>query len=116
VFVEAVERAFNARYNLRMTRRKQTKKAFTLIELLVVISIISLLMGILLPALSSARKYARSTVCLANVRRLALAGVMYAEANGAFPPHRMKKRRFSDPHNFVNKYGRERPRWQWFFD
>jgi len=116
VFVEAVERAFNTRYNLGMSRRKQTKKAFTLIELLVVISIISLLMGILLPALSSARKYARSTVCLANVRRLALAGVMYAEANGAFPPHRMKKRRFSDPHNFVNKYGRERPRWQWFFD
>jgi len=28
----------------------------------------------------------------------------------------MKKRSFSDPHNFVNKYGRERPRWQWFFD
>jgi prepilin-type processing-associated H-X9-DG protein len=28
----------------------------------------------------------------------------------------MKKRSFSDPHNFVNKYGREQPRWQWFFD
>jgi prepilin-type N-terminal cleavage/methylation domain-containing protein/prepilin-type processing-associated H-X9-DG protein len=110
------EQIFNTQYNLRMTQKKQTKKAFTLIELLVVISIITLLTGILLPALSSVREYARSTVCLANVRRLALAGVMYAQANGAFPPHRMKKRCFSDPYNFVNKYGRERPRWQWFFD
>lgn len=99
-----------------MIQKEQTKKAFTLIELLVVISIITLLMGILLPALSSVREHARSTVCLTNVRRLALAGVMYAHANEAFPPHRMKKRSFSDPDNFVNKYGRERPRWQWFFN
>jgi len=28
----------------------------------------------------------------------------------------MKKRSFSDPYNFVNKYGREQPRWQWFLD
>jgi len=110
------EQFFNTQYNLRMIQKEQTKKAFTLIELLLVISIITLLTGILLPALSSVREYARSTVCLANVRRLALAGVMYAQANGAFPPHRMKKRSFFDPHNFVNKYGRERPRWQWFFD
>jgi len=99
-----------------MTQKKQARKAFTLIELLVVISIIAMLMGILLPALSSAREHARSTVCLANVRRLALAGVMYAQANGEFPPHRMMRKSFFDPYRFVNKYGRERPRWQWFFD
>jgi len=75
-----------------------------------------MLTGILLPALSRVRKCAYSAVCLANVRRLALAGVMYAQANEVFPPHRMKKTHFSDPSNFVNKYGRERPRWQWFFD
>ena len=103
-------------YKARMTQKRQTIEAFTLIELLVVISIIAMLMAILLPVLSSVRRRGRSLVCLTNVRRLALAGVMYAQAHGAFPPHRMKKKDFSDPHNFVNEYGRERPRWQWFFD
>jgi len=96
--------------------KRHSTGAFTLIELLVVISIIALLMGILMPVLSRVRRSARSVVCLANVKRLALAGVMYAQENGTFPPHRMKRKNFTDPHNFVNEYGRDRPRWQWFFD
>lgn len=99
-----------------MRRLKHSAGAFTLIELLVVISIIALLMGILLPVLSRVRRSARSVVCLANVKRLALAGMMYAQENGAFPPHRMKREKFTDTHNYVNEYGRDRPRWQWFFD
>ena len=103
-------------YNSDMTHEKYSARAFTLIELLVVISIIALLTGILLPVLGRVRRSARSVVCLANVKRLAMAGVMYAETNGAFPPHRMKRKNFFDAHNFVNEYGRDRPRWQWFFD
>ena len=99
-----------------MVYDKHAWRAFTLVELLVVISIIAMLMGILLPVLSRVRRSARSVVCLANVKRLAMAGTMYAQASGAFPPHRMKRRSFTDPHNFVNEYGRDRPRWQWFFD
>ena len=46
---------------------------FTLVELLVVISIISLLMGILMPALSAARDAGRKTVCGLNLHQIAIA-------------------------------------------
>lgn len=62
---------------------------FTLIELLVVISIISLLVAILLPALSSARETARRIACASNMRQ---AGIIYAiyneDEDGLYPPGR----------------------------
>ena len=93
------------------------RSGFTLIELLVVISIIALLSGILLPVLNRAREAGRSVVCMANVRRISMAGYIYAlEGNGAFPPFRMQKNRPADTTDYVNKYGRVKPRWPWFFD
>lgn len=65
----------------------QQNKAFTLVELLVTISIISLLMGILLPALSNARHRAQAVLCGANARQLAMANIAYAGSNeGSFVP------------------------------
>lgn len=59
----------------------QSKKAFTLIELLVVISIIALLVAILMPALSKAKRMATGSVCLNNQRGLSTAWMMYAQDN-----------------------------------
>jgi prepilin-type N-terminal cleavage/methylation domain-containing protein len=57
------------------------KKAFTLVELLVVIAIIALLLSILMPTLSKARKLGRSSVCLFNTRQIAIAFQAYSIDN-----------------------------------
>lgn len=54
-----------------------TPRAFTLIELLVVIAVIALLVGILLPALGSARQQARATTCAARLQQLGVALNLY---------------------------------------
>jgi prepilin-type N-terminal cleavage/methylation domain-containing protein/prepilin-type processing-associated H-X9-DG protein len=62
------------------------RRAFTLIELLVVISILVLLMAMLLPVFSRARKQARAVVCQANLRQWGtLMATAVSENNGRFP-------------------------------
>ena len=63
---------------------QRVRRGFTLIELLVVIAIIALLVSILLPALSQAKKLAKLAVCQVNVRTLSTAHLQYATDNEEF--------------------------------
>lgn len=57
-------------------------RAFTLVEMLVVVSIIGILVALLLPALGTAREYARSAQCQNNLRQFGTLMLSHAERNG----------------------------------
>jgi len=65
------------------------RPAFTLTELLVVISVITLIIAILLPALSRAKEKAREVTCLNNLKQLQICAKLYSMDNDGFlPPNR----------------------------
>jgi len=68
-------------------RKSQRRGGFTLVELLVVIGIIAVLISILLPTLSAARRAAYVVQCSSNMKQIATAMIMYAQDNkGKLPP------------------------------
>lgn len=74
--------------NNRPTRRAAVTRcrAFTLIEVLVVVAIIALLISILLPSLAPAREATRSTVCLSQLRQMAVAATSYTNTYASSYP------------------------------
>ncbi|MHC4873386.1 MAG: type II secretion system protein [Planctomycetota bacterium] len=60
---------------------------FTLVELLVVIAIISILAGMLLPALENALGSARAVTCMNNRKQFAIVINMYSDENSGYFPH-----------------------------
>lgn len=61
------------------------RRGVTLIELLAVVAIIGTLVGLLLPAVQTARESARQSSCLNNLKQLGLTLQHHHEARGAFP-------------------------------
>ncbi len=59
------------------TSRRAGRDGFTLVELLVVVAIISILAGLLLPALEAALDAARSVHCMNNMRQIGAAASLY---------------------------------------
>ncbi len=92
---------------------ERRRRAFTLIELLVVVAIIGLLISILLPTLSAARRSTRTTVCASNLKQLGIGWTMYADQNGgSIVPGRPG--RYADASRnvyFVGNGYQYRPRW-----
>ncbi|MHC4396696.1 MAG: type II secretion system protein [Planctomycetota bacterium] len=73
-------------WGCRGTIKIKPPRGFTLVEVLVVISIISILMGILLPVLGNARRQARALLGMKNQGEIVSAVSSYAmDNNGRYP-------------------------------
>jgi prepilin-type N-terminal cleavage/methylation domain-containing protein/prepilin-type processing-associated H-X9-DG protein len=72
-------------FQLKKEQKKTNRSAFTLVELLVVISIIAMLLAILIPAMSRAKKTAQAMTCAADMRGTGLGMFAYVADFQYFP-------------------------------
>lgn len=67
-------------------RSPAPRGAFTMIELMVVLATMALLLGVLVPALTSVQSAGRGAACVSNLRRMSIAAQRYALDYAYFPP------------------------------
>ncbi len=69
-----------------IVKQSNSKAAFTIIELLTVMSIIVILIGVLVPALSKVRRYAQKVKQLAQFNSMQSAIELFSNENDGYPP------------------------------
>lgn len=67
------------------TRRPFYRDAYSMVELLVVLAIITLLLGMLLPAVHTVRQRARELVCKNNLHQISIAIANFRQAHKKIP-------------------------------
>lgn len=96
-----------AKYCSKKDKKQPIWRAgFTLIELLVVISIIAVLLSVLMPALSKAKRQAQAIVCSSKMKTIGTTIKLYQQDyRGYFPPAWMPKSIINgQPNNPVNDW------------
>lgn len=76
---------------------RNLRSAYSLVELLIVIGVLSLLLGLTLPAVQKSRNVASLITCQNNLHQVSLALHNYHTAHGRFPPKRAASLFSTDP-------------------
>lgn len=79
------------------------RAGFSIIELLVVVSVIGLLIGLILPAVQSAREAARRLECQNNLKQLGLGAALFEQSHGFYPSGGWGSRWVGDPDRLAGK-------------
>ncbi|MFA6569051.1 MAG: type II secretion system protein [Victivallales bacterium] len=76
---------------------RQSTVPFTLVELLVVIAILGILMAMVLPSLSRAKKSGKRINCVSNLKQIGLAIQVYEQENKGFFPFNCTSQKLANP-------------------
>src|SRR5205085_4584438 len=78
---------FRPEWRIAMLSSSPRRSGFTLVELLVVIAIIALLISVLMPALSGAKREGQRAKCITNLRQHAAFGAINANQDSLSRMH-----------------------------